>query len=681
MPTVVASHPTVTIGSVDSDRLKILSVTFTLNSTPSSAMIEYLPAAIATSDARRVRPLAFSAVGDINLGDSVTVSDGGIRFTGTVVDVEWDGERILVTAEDARFLLSKMPLHGKMAYLPYVGSGSVAGSRWIAQELTTFNEAGEPDMSGPGNDTGPNTFFIEAGVAWSDANWETDAKEQDGLGPSGGSVFWTPLDILRYLHVAYNSNVSLKFGGVPASVLGTWVDLMLWVAPTDTTLKVGADGNRIVIKDLALTGLGLPDAITAVLSRVVRYNWFLDHSTTPPTFVMRDADLETGISVDALEPGASIEDQVDFSIGLATSWGLRKSSRNRFRRVYAIGARQVYVCTLFMGDNQNLLGLENYDSLVKGWQSNKESGWRDRHAESGDFRENDAADRKYQYVYRRYFIRGKMNWSLYFGSQQYYKLSRQQLTYLFYGDVGQLEGGAVDDQRVRREILVQRRVYIEDPDDPDFELPVWQTLPVGVGVNILPDVGGFLFTANARESSFEAQVGEGLTGGAFTWNADDSLSNNNPNFGDPFPLRMTCMVEADERLQASAGVIPAGESVSKKLIQAPEYKFFGVTRAFVPFDDGTAIETVNRSFPLALRSDLFRLTALCSRKIDQLDVSAFSGSIELTVIDWDFSVQLGLRVTQLGTNDLATGDTPEYPILTQVQYDFEAQSTILTLER
>lgn len=665
---VAAKSPIVTIGGIASNQLKCISLQFPVGHAPARAIVNYLPGAPGGTVANENSALPFdiTALNDVPLGDGsvqVTISDDGQRFIGYVVDVQIDTSRgiIQITAEDARSFFAKMPIHGRVGKNVEGNAATAPAGRWNLAAMTTYNEAGLADMLTAGGDgtQSAHRMFIQP----------EHMINELGVENTDGATLWTPFDILTYIRQVFNKNFSATLGGTPANDLGDWNTWITWAVIDDNNLKKDpTSGSKLSLNDFAITGLGMGEAITETLNRVSRYSWFLDHSSNPPILTIRDADTDNVLVINAIEPGDSIGDTVAGE-AFARVIRLAKSNRNVYDQCFAMGAKKLFECSFMTREDGSFEG-DISKTLIQGWDPDLERDWIDHHLDPDA---GDAKERRLQYVFRRWLIRADVNWFDYFENDRWYIASRPVSALLASRDVEKSITFLADPEftlgiPIRRKFLLER--YAKNDDD-DF---VWQKMPENISIIPLQDVGGFTLPDSLRDTQYKPQGTETLTSLAWSWQAD----SNDDDHEKAFDMRLTITIEADERLSVSRGTAGAGPKRRLLVNAGSSYQQQRRSNAVVPLEtDASDAPSEVPGISGGPRDDTETIIALAQRRLDKASWSGVTGTVTLTQVDYFWHDKVGLLVSDLGANALP-GDKP---MLSMVTYDYEAQSTELTLER
>lgn len=668
-----ANRPVVTIESLEENQLNLISVTFPIGHQPARAVIEFLPGAPGTSDS--VVPFTVDDFGAVvqllsDSGAPVTITDASQRFMGFMTDVTWDNQSgaIEIIAEDARGLFAKMPLHGRIAEL-VIGS-ETTDKTWISAMTTTFNEGGIANMAFTDSS---DRFFLHE-------EFGLRGLDEDGLSivPEEGTAdFWTPFSILTYLRQAYDSGfgTDLPDGDTtPANILGHWNDLIQWGVLIDGDLDVSVEtGEKIVITDLALTGVSLAECISQVLNRVGRFTWFLDHSGDLPELVIIDPNKSGDISIPTLTTGTIDQFEQAHEIRLT------QTNRGVFDEVYAMGARKLFEVSFQTEGGEDESGGVIPGSLVIGWDDGEsiENAWVQRHLGLADTVGGTPADRKearqrkYEWVHRRWLLSSSIDWDGWFRDPdidpaheaRWYRHSRRFSALLAVADVKDLRDLVAEP--IRRRFLLER-----------FAEGQWQKADENWSIIPLEDVGGFIIADAARDSRFKPQGTESLPSLAWSWNAE-GLKDGSTFAGLSFPMRITVTIEADERLSATRGEL--GTVNQRLLVNAGDtYQQQRRSSAVIPEpDDGDEPPEFKPGITPGPRDDSDRIDTMAQERLNKVQWKGTVGTVVINQIIWDWATRLGVNVDKLGT-DALPGDKP---IISLVSYNFINQSTTLTLER
>ncbi len=662
--------------------LRLESLELKSGSTPSEALFsESVSPETGTFKAQHVPPATETAetgngqMGSLFCGADVTENDllkveiegagGGESYSpvffGVVAEMKYDLGRaaLLIRALDYRFFLQRTPVYGRLCHNPHTSPQEF----FIRSGRTTFNADGEPDrgQSGALGSSGAYDTHCFAAPRYN--------RDESTPGPvESGQVwadFWTLGHVWNYLREVYCANTPGELGYLGDITFLDWPEASEEPSGELHFLFEEYGGKANTVRDLAITGLSLAEALDQLVRRAGPYDWTLVPNA--------GSGAEYGIEVFSTVDGLGTLDYEWGQVGQAVSVAsprvlggeLARRSLDRFDRALGIGRRKVYEITLSTED----------DTLVPGWDPDAQSDWVSGWA-GGD---PGAASTDYQGVFLRWHAPDDLDWGAeFFGGAEAEGGGRSALRTLLSWAQDEPAATGAASRRVRLRPIVWRK-------RTDISGASWEKLPAQIALGLLPDVCGFQLGGSARN------VGDGVA-----W-PDDAPWSWDGNTGSPVTheIRITLAVEADERVLAEVDNTPSGARAREHFLDGGN-TFAHTLRsdAVIPTDDGTTAGQPVLDLPAGggdatfsgvstIVNETADLQDILDNRLAARDRAFVGGTLLLSGLAAGGSLPfpVGYRVGQLEVS--ASGDRPALDINACVGFarlDVRADTTTLGLD-
>ncbi len=582
-------------------------------------------------------------------------------FFGAVVEMKYDLERavLLVRALDYRFFLQRIPVYGRLCHNPHVSPQEF----FIRSGRTTFNADGEPDRGQSGASGASGAYDTHCFVA------PRFNRDESTPGPAeSGQVwadFWSLGHVWNYLREIYCANTPSELDYHGSITFLDWAEASEDPSGELHFLFEDGEGNANAVRDLAITGLNLAEAIDQVVRRAGPYDWTL----VPNVGSGAEYSIEVFSTLEGLGTLDYEWGQVGETVGDASprvlGGQLARRSLDRFNRALGVGRRKVYEVTLSTEDG----------TLVPGWDPDAESDWVSHWASD----DPEAASTDYQGVFLRWHAAGNLDWGAdFFGGGKGECGPRPALAKLFSWAEDEPAATGAPRRRLRlRPIVWRKRTDVSGAD--------WERLPAQIALNILPDVCGFQLGGNARN------LGDGVA-----W-PDDAPWSWDGDTGSPgkHEMRITLAVEADERALAEVDNVPSGARAREYFLDGGN-TFVHALRAdaVIPTDDGTTSGRPVLDLPTGggdatfsgvstIVSEAADLQDVLENRLAARDRACVGGTLVLSGLAAGGSLPfpVGYRVGQLQVS--ASGERPALDLnacIRSARLEARADITILGLE-
>lgn len=548
-------------------------------------------------------------VGVVTELELTSTTDAGDMWTATVSEIaRWHMGRIAVTGT---------ALHRH----------SQGDNKWQADTLPVFNEEGKPDQHCTSDGTAQGRFINQDHNTIDGASAET---------PADFAGYWALGEVLNYLRREYNqTGAGEGNGSISTSEYLTWAEA---AAGGTWDFLFALDTVDQIVKDLALGGMSLAEAIDQIVTKAGPYEWRCEWDAATSKYILA---IYSGLTGDGASAKSYTRGTLGGSVGSTPpecdNVNLKWRWNEALTQVKPLGAKMRWEISADTGSGGSFQG-----GLAKGWTSAQETAY------EGD----KAAGEKYPSVFQRYIFADDINWETYFGHANFLSGHRRPLPKLLSAAFG--SDGSASQQPVKLSILAWR-----------YKGSAWEPAPDGVSVHIDSD-GSILITGHAPEEPDR-------------WGENGS--------GTAYDIGITIAVEDDARLTSASAVTdkPTGWPTLEKAVDHNASQYEADSEAYLPVDGSnqpvldnpsTARYHAGSGSPAVLKNDRDTLTKVAKRTLSAHSRPRLEGSIRVYALDW--TIAPGQKVATL----TGGGSRPSMTInavVASIVYDMSEGNESMTL--